>query len=181
MTLLFLKIWNALLRVFRTSLIGGLIKVNKRILSQPNLSNILPLRLFEIADVVYKDPKAENNSRNEKHLCATICDVKSRFSDLHGLLDRVFIINKASNQLKLVRDICRVPLIASGGAGAKEHFLEAFRDANVDGALAASVFHKKMIAIAELKDWLSREGIEMRTLFEGESDVDGKRLGEIGF
>ena len=54
-------------------------------------------------------------------------------------------------------------------------------DANVDGALAASVFHKKMIAIAELKDWLSREGIEMRTLFEGESDVDGKRLDEIGF
>ncbi len=84
-------------------------------------------------------------------------------------------------QLKLVRDICRVPLIASGGAGTKEHFLEAFRDANVDGALAASVFHKKMIAIAELKDWLSREGIEMRTLFEGENDVDGKRLGEIGF
>ena len=92
--------------IVRTSLIGGLIKVNKRILSQPNLSNILPLRLFEVADVVYKDSNAENNARNEKHLCATICDVKSRFSDLHGLLDRVFVINKASNQLKLVREDC---------------------------------------------------------------------------
>ncbi|GJK37484.1 hypothetical protein TUM17571_44820 [Klebsiella pneumoniae] len=44
-------------------------------------------------------------------------------------------------QLSKVRAVCRVPLIASGGAGTMEHFLEAFRDANVDGALAASVFH----------------------------------------
>ena len=45
------------------------------------------------------------------------------------------------DQLKYVRAACRVPLIASGGAGAKEHFRDAFLDANVDGALAASVFH----------------------------------------
>ncbi|EHM56152.1 phosphoribosyl-ATP diphosphatase [Cardiobacterium valvarum F0432] len=45
------------------------------------------------------------------------------------------------NQLKYVRAACRVPLIASGGAGAKEHFRDAFLDASVDGALAASVFH----------------------------------------
>ncbi|HIU85061.1 MAG TPA: imidazole glycerol phosphate synthase subunit HisF, partial [Candidatus Aphodousia gallistercoris] len=54
-------------------------------------------------------------------------------------------------QLRLVREACRVPLIASGGAGAKEHFLEAFRDAKVDGALAASVFHKQILSIPELK------------------------------
>ncbi|MDI8834428.1 HisA/HisF-related TIM barrel protein, partial [Salmonella enterica subsp. enterica serovar Montevideo] len=41
----------------------------------------------------------------------------------------------------------RVPLIASGGAGTMEHFLEAFRDADVDSALAASVFHKQIINI----------------------------------
>ncbi|MCQ4010585.1 HisA/HisF-related TIM barrel protein, partial [Klebsiella pneumoniae] len=45
-------------------------------------------------------------------------------------------------QLAKVRAVCHVPLIASGGAGTMEHFLEAFRDADVDGALAASVFHK---------------------------------------
>ncbi|HGV2838720.1 TPA: imidazole glycerol phosphate synthase subunit HisF, partial [Escherichia coli] len=47
-------------------------------------------------------------------------------------------------QLKKVREVCHVPLIASGGAGTMEHFLEAFRDADVDGALAASVFHKQI-------------------------------------
>ena len=53
-------------------------------------------------------------------------------------------------QLKKVREVCHVPLIASGGAGTMEHFLEAFRDADVDGALAASVFHKQIINIGEL-------------------------------
>lgn len=54
-------------------------------------------------------------------------------------------------QLAKVRAVCHVPLIASGGAGTMEHFLEAFRDADVDGALAASVFHKQIINIGELK------------------------------
>lgn len=50
-----------------------------------------------------------------------------------------------------MREVCHVPLIASGGAGTMEHFTEAFRDADVDGALAASVFHKQIINIGELK------------------------------
>lgn len=65
-------------------------------------------------------------------------------------------------QLKKVRAVCRVPLIASGGAGTMEHFLEAFRDANVDGALAASVFHKQIINIGELKTYLADQGVEIR-------------------
>ncbi|HWJ06912.1 MAG TPA: HisA/HisF-related TIM barrel protein [Steroidobacteraceae bacterium] len=66
-------------------------------------------------------------------------------------------------QLRAVRAVCRVPLIASGGAGSKEHFTAVFRDAGVDGALAASVFHTGAIAIAELKDHLREQGVEMRT------------------
>ncbi|MBD1226512.1 imidazole glycerol phosphate synthase subunit HisF [Xenorhabdus griffiniae] len=66
-------------------------------------------------------------------------------------------------QLKLVRDVCSVPLIASGGAGAPEHFRDAFQLANVDGALAASVFHKQIININELKQYLATQGIEVRT------------------
>ncbi len=66
-------------------------------------------------------------------------------------------------QLKAVRAICRVPLVASGGAGEMRHFLEAFRDARVDGALAASVFHKQIINIQELKNWLADNGTEVRT------------------
>ena len=53
-------------------------------------------------------------------------------------------------QLKLVRGVCRVPLIASGGAGKMVHFRDAFIEAKVDGALAASVFHKQIIEIGEL-------------------------------
>lgn len=65
-------------------------------------------------------------------------------------------------QLKLIREVCHVPLIASGGAGTPEHFLAAFRDADVDGALAASVFHKQIIDIGDLKRYLSQQGVEIR-------------------
>ena len=65
-------------------------------------------------------------------------------------------------QLKAVREICDVPLIASGGAGAVEHFEDVFKLANVDGALAASVFHKSVIAIPDLKADLRDAGIRVR-------------------
>lgn len=65
-------------------------------------------------------------------------------------------------QLKLVRQACRVPLIASGGAGEMAHFRDAFIDAKVDGALAASVFHKQIIQIGELKRYLRQHNIEIR-------------------
>ncbi|HGO5856078.1 TPA: imidazole glycerol phosphate synthase subunit HisF [Mannheimia haemolytica] len=65
-------------------------------------------------------------------------------------------------QLKKVREVCNVPLIASGGAGEMVHFRDAFIEANVDGALAASVFHKQIINIGELKEYLAKENIEVR-------------------
>lgn len=60
-----------------------------------------------------------------------------------------------------VIDAVTVPVIASGGAGAPEHFREAF-DVGASGALAATVFHDRIIAIAELKEFLASCGIEMR-------------------
>jgi imidazole glycerol-phosphate synthase subunit HisF len=65
-------------------------------------------------------------------------------------------------QLAAVRARCQVPLIASGGAGAPEHFADVFRRAGVDGALAASVFHSATIRIPDLKRYLRTEGIEVR-------------------
>jgi len=65
-------------------------------------------------------------------------------------------------QLSLVREVCDVPLIASGGAGEISHFYDVFKQSNVDGALAASVFHKQIIEIAELKQQLIDQGIEIR-------------------
>jgi cyclase len=55
-----------------------------------------------------------------------------------------------------------IPVIASGGAGAMEHFTEVFREANADAALAASIFHFKEISIPELKAYLHGEGIPVR-------------------
>ena len=65
-------------------------------------------------------------------------------------------------QLKRIRSLSRVPLIASGGAGEAEHFLDVFRQADVDGALAATVFHSGQIAIPDLKRWLAGQGITTR-------------------
>ncbi|MDF7669721.1 imidazole glycerol phosphate synthase subunit HisF [Orbaceae bacterium ESL0721] len=64
-------------------------------------------------------------------------------------------------QLTAVREVCHVPLIASGGAGSMEHFLDAFK-LGIDGALAASVFHKQIINIGELKQFLKQSGVEIR-------------------
>lgn len=66
-------------------------------------------------------------------------------------------------QLKLARAALTIPLVASGGAGSPGHFRDVFREAGVDGALAASVFHKGTIAISELKSYLAREGVTVRT------------------
>ena len=65
-------------------------------------------------------------------------------------------------QLKKARDVCNVPLIASGGAGTMEHFAQVYQQADVDGALAASVFHKGIIPISELKAYLKTQNIEVR-------------------
>lgn len=66
------------------------------------------------------------------------------------------------DQLSAARDICGVPLIASGGAGALAHFSDVFKTAGVDGALAASVFHKQVIEIGDLKAYLKQQSIEVR-------------------
>lgn len=66
------------------------------------------------------------------------------------------------DQLSLVRESCNVPLIASGGAGSMQHFADVFVVANVDGALAASVFHSAEIHIAELKSFLTRHNVAVR-------------------
>lgn len=65
-------------------------------------------------------------------------------------------------QLQAARSRCRVPLVASGGAGAREHFRDVFTLADADGALAASVFHSGDIEIPRLKHWLHEQGVVVR-------------------
>ena len=65
-------------------------------------------------------------------------------------------------QLRAARAMTTLPLIASGGAGAPEHFEQVFRLADVDGALAATVFHSGQIPVPELKTRLRSAGIGVR-------------------
>ena len=65
-------------------------------------------------------------------------------------------------QLRAIRAVCRVPLVASGGAGTPEHFVDVFRMARADAALAASVFHSGEITIPFLKRYLRSADIEVR-------------------
>ncbi len=63
---------------------------------------------------------------------------------------------------KAVAEAAPVPVIASGGAGAPEHFRDAFIEAGASGALAATVFHDRIVSIPDLKEYLVQCGIEMR-------------------
>ncbi|HEY1070679.1 imidazole glycerol phosphate synthase subunit HisF [Thermomonas sp.] len=65
-------------------------------------------------------------------------------------------------QLRAARAVCHVPLVASGGAGEPAHFAQAFLEADVDAALAASVFHSGAVEIPALKRFLRGQGIEVR-------------------
>ncbi|GEM65187.1 imidazole glycerol phosphate synthase subunit HisF [Sphingobacterium faecium NBRC 15299] len=64
--------------------------------------------------------------------------------------------------LKKINDSITIPLIASGGAGNQQHFVDVFQQANVDAALAASVFHYGEILIPELKNTLRSNGLVVR-------------------
>jgi len=64
--------------------------------------------------------------------------------------------------LKVVNDAVRIPVIASGGAGNQQHFVDVFEQTNVDAALAASVFHYGEILIPDLKKTLKEHHIEVR-------------------
>ncbi len=67
-----------------------------------------------------------------------------------------------TRQLRAVRDICELPLVASGGAGEAAHFADVFIKADVDAALAASVFHSGQLTIPALKRSLREQGIQVR-------------------
>ncbi len=63
---------------------------------------------------------------------------------------------------RLIADHVSVPVIASGGAGTKEHFYEAFANGHADAALAASLFHYKELDIMDLKEYLAGRGVSVR-------------------
>ncbi len=68
----------------------------------------------------------------------------------------------ANEALAMLSEQLPIPIIASGGAGKREHFLDVFTHGKADAALAASVFHFGEIPVPELKQWLRQQGVNVR-------------------
>lgn len=155
------------------------ISINSPALANPNLINKLVSAFGQQCVVIGIDSFQQNNqfyvyqytgdptkTRNTERLTRDwISEVQDRGAG-------EIVLNCMNNdgvkngydiaQLSQFRKITRVPLIASGGAGACQHFAEVFNLTNVDGALAASIFHKNIVSIPELKQFLSQQQIRMR-------------------
>lgn len=100
-------------QVVRTSLLQGLLKTIRE-----NRSHPLPVRVFESADVVLKDPSLERQARNVRHAAAVWCNKTAGFEVVHGLLDRIMLI-------------LEVPRIASDDAAAPTGYYIKERDGAV--------------------------------------------------
>ena len=91
-----------------------------------------------------------------------VCD-RGAGEILFTSMDHDGVKNGYANQaLSRLAEELSIPVIASGGAGSKEHFRDTFIEGKSDAALAASVFHFGEISIPELKMWLKSEGINVR-------------------
>lgn len=78
---------------------------------------------------------------------------------------------KAGFDIELTKAVCdtvKIPVIASGGAGCAQHFVDVFEKTGADAALAASLFHYRELTIAEVKDALDSHGIPVRKVTQGD-------------
>ena len=156
------------------------ISVNSPALADPDLINVLSERFGAQCVVVGIDSQTVDRDYRVQQFTGDIsrsCDASRRTLDwaieVQARGAGEIVLNCMASdgvrrgydtaQLRAVRSICRVPLVASGGAGTPQHFVEAFQDGYVDAALAASVFHSGEIAIPNLKRQLRAAGIEVRT------------------
>ena len=155
------------------------ISINSPALTQPDLINALSERFGAQCVVVGIDSQTQDGGYRVQQFTG---DVARTRDTTRNTLDWVveaqdrgageIVLNCMASdgvrrgydldQLRAVRAVCRVPLVASGGAGAVHHFTEVFETADVDAALAASVFHAGDIAIPLLKQELRARGVEVR-------------------
>lgn len=155
------------------------ISINTPALEQPDLIGALASRFGSQCVVVGVDSREENG---EYVVYQYTGDPNRTRTAQHGTLEWIaeaqdrgageIVLNCMNQdgvrhgydleQLTRARKICRVPLIASGGAGKMSHFKDVFEMARVDGALAATVFHSAAISIPSLKNYLIEAAIAMR-------------------
>ena len=100
-------------------------------------------------------------------------DIESLINRSKGLVDKVrnirdraitiLVDTKQSGEALLA---VTIPVIASGGAGTVDHFVEVFQQGQADAALAASIFHYKEITLEEVKTKLREEGVPVRPIYQ---------------
>ncbi len=151
------------------------ISINSSAVKNPNLINELSKQFGNQCIVVAVDAKLINNGwkihlvggkvPTELNLFEWVSEAEDRgageilFTSMdHDGTKKGFAINA----LNKISSSINIPLIASGGAGKIKHFIDVFNYANVDAALAASVFHYGYISIKKLKKQLIKNGINVR-------------------
>lgn len=122
----------------------------------------IDVKLVEESKIVFVKGGKEETTWNGLDWCKQVCDFGAG-EILLTSMDNDGTKNGFDNEfLKQVVDSVTIPVIASGGAGTKEHFLDSFIKANVDACLAASLFHYQELNIKELKKYLSENKISVR-------------------
>ncbi len=151
------------------------VSVNSSAVKNPELVNELSRRFGAQCIVVAVDAKQINGNwkvhlvggkiPTEIDLFDWVSEVEQRGAGeiLFTSMDHDGTKNGFANQaLKRIAELINIPVIASGGAGKKEDFADAFKLGHADAALAASVFHYKEMEINSLKKYLKGQGIAMR-------------------
>ena len=155
------------------------VSINTPALQNPNLIKELANEFGSQCVVVGIDSMIENNkyivysnTGDEKTIKNTQIETKEWIDKVQSLGAGEIVLNCMNQdgvrkgydivQLNEMLKNCTVPLIASGGAGCMQDFQDVLTDTNSSGALAASVFHKNLIAINELKEFLLNQSINIR-------------------
>ena len=151
------------------------VSVNSSAVKNPDLINELAAKFGSQCVVVAIDAKQINNrwvvhlvggkQPTELELFSWAQEVEKRGAGeiLFTSMDHDGTKNGFANEaLKKLSELVNIPIIASGGAGNMQHFVDTFKEGNADAALAASVFHFKEIAIPDLKEELANKGIPIR-------------------
>jgi cyclase len=155
------------------------ISINSPALANPDLIQELANEFGSQCVVVGIDSKCidnkyivYSNTGDEKTIKNTQIETKAWIEQVQNLGAGEIVLNCMNKdgvrdgydiaQLNIMLKNCDVPLIASGGAGTKDHFKDVLTKTESSGALAASVFHKDLIKINELKDFLRKKSINIR-------------------
>ncbi|BGP40852.1 phenylalanine--tRNA ligase subunit beta [Rhodotorula kratochvilovae] len=116
-------------QIVRTSLLPGLLKSVRE-----NRKHTLPLRIFEVSDVVVQDPREERQARNVRRLGAVFCGRKAGFEVVHGLLDRLMLGLGIKN------------LVSAASTGESGYYIKASDDATYFPGRSADIYYRAPVS-----------------------------------